>query len=44
MKGVTLPQVTGDDPEVTYLTRSRLEAAVEGQKLAFAVHFTSYKL
>ena len=39
--------MTGSDPEVTWkwvrLTASQLEVAVEGQKLAYHVRFTSYK-
>jgi len=40
---VTRFQVTGSDPQVTHWTRSHLEVAVEGRKLAHTVHFTSYK-
>ena len=39
---VTLPQVTGSDPEVTSSDRN-LEGAVGGRKLAYTVRFTSYK-
>jgi len=35
--------VTGSDPEVTSFAGSHLEVAVEGLKLAYTVHFTSYK-
>jgi len=41
---VTWPQVTGNDPEVTSLDRSHQKVAVEGRKLAYTVHFTSYKV
>jgi len=40
---VTRPQVTASDMEVTSFGRKSLEAAVEGCKLAYTVHFTSYK-
>jgi len=47
---VAWPQVIGSDSEVMsfdrkwrHLTGSHLEAAVEGRKLAYTVHFTSYK-
>jgi len=40
---VTSPQVTGTDLEGHHLTGSDLEAAVEGRKLAYTVHFTTYK-
>ena len=39
---VTSPQVTSD-PEVTSFDEKSLEVAVEGRKLAYTVHFTSYK-
>jgi len=35
--------VTGSDPEVTSLDRKSPEVAVEGLKLAYTVHFASYK-
>jgi len=40
---VTRPQVTGSNPEVTPFDRNLLEVTVEGQKLAYTVHFTSSK-
>ena len=40
---VTLPQVTGRDPEVTSLTGSHLQVAVEVRKLVYTVRFTSCK-
>jgi len=40
--GVTSPQVTGRDPEVSHLTGSHLDVAV-GRKLEYTVHFTFYK-
>jgi len=49
-EAVTGNKITSRDlrwPEVTrkwrHLTRSHLEVAVEGRKLAYTVHFTSYK-
>ena len=39
---VTSPQVTSD-PEVTSFDEKSLEVAVEGRKLAYTVHFTSYR-
>jgi len=40
---VTWPQATGSDPEEKSFHRSHLEVAVGGRKLAYSVHFTSYK-
>jgi len=39
---VTLPQVTGSDPEVTSFHLKSLEVAVEGRKLRFCVRLSSY--
>jgi len=35
--------VTGSDPEVTSFDQKHLEVIVEGQKVAYTVHFPSYK-
>ena len=40
---VTRPGVTASELEVTLLTGSHLEVAVEGRKLLYTVSFTSYK-
>jgi len=40
---VTSPQVTGSDPEKTSFDLKSPEVAVEGRKLTYTVHFTSYK-
>jgi len=40
---VTWPQVTGNDPEVTSFDHKSPRVAGEGQKLAYTVHFTSYR-
>jgi len=40
---VTLPQVTGSDPEVTSLTVSKLGLTVEARKLEYTLSVTSYK-
>jgi len=37
------PQVTGSDPEITSYAGSHLDLAVEGRKLVYTVHFTSFK-
>ena len=39
---VTSPQVTTSDPEVRSFDR-KLKVAVEGGKLAYTVHLTTYK-
>jgi len=35
--------MTGSDPEVTSFDRKSPKMAVESRKLAYTVHFTSYK-
>ena len=35
--------VTGSDPEVMSFDRKSLGSGVEGQKLQYTVHFTTYK-
>jgi len=40
---VTWPKVTGRDLEVMSFDGSRLQVAVDGPKLPYTVHFTSYK-
>jgi len=40
---VTLPQVAGSDPEVTSFDRKSPGSGWRRPKLAYTVHFTSYK-
>jgi len=42
-KWLTWPGVTGSDPDVTSFARKSPGRGCEGRKLAYTVHFTSYK-